>query len=114
MKNLLGARARVTQSIPLFRFVGGRYSETKTQADDDSRLRMNSREWLCLWYLRLNGDFTLPNFYAHGRRGPLTEVDVLGVRFPLSREFDDDPALAIPLNALMLCSLRQKQNRSTR
>jgi len=61
---------------------------------------MNSREWLCLWYLRLNGYFTLPNFYAHGRPGPLTEIDVLGVRFPHSREFDDDPALAMPADRI--------------
>jgi hypothetical protein len=51
---------------------------------------MNSSEWLCLWYLRLNGYFTLPNFIAHGRRGPLTEVDVLGIRLPHSTEFEDD------------------------
>jgi len=56
---------------------------------------MNGPEWLCLWYLRLNGYFTLPDFYAHRRRGPLTEVDVLGVRFPYSEEFKDDPALNI-------------------
>lgn len=59
---------------------------------------MNSGEWLCLWYLRLNGYFTLPNFYAHGCTGPLTEIDVLAVRFPHSQEqeFEDDSALAKP------------------
>lgn len=57
---------------------------------------MNGHEWLALWYLRLNGYFTTPNFIAHGRLGPLTEVDVLGVRFPHSAEFEDDPALGIP------------------
>ena len=59
---------------------------------------MNGPEWLSLWYLRLNGYFTLPNFIAHGRGGPLTEVDVLGVRFPYSEEaeFEDDAALRIP------------------
>src|ERR1035441_9470268 len=43
---------------------------------------MNGHEWLALRYLRLNGYFTLPNFMAHRRGGALTEVDVLGVRFP--------------------------------
>jgi hypothetical protein len=57
---------------------------------------MNGHEWLGLWYLRLNGYFTLPNFMAHRRRGALTEVDVLGVRFPYSEEFEDDPNLKIP------------------
>lgn len=38
----------------------------------------------------------MPTFYAHGRRGPLTEVDVLGVRFPHSTEFKDDSALQFP------------------
>ena len=54
---------------------------------------MNGSEWLCLWYLRLNGYFTLPNFIAHGG---LTEVDVLAVRFPYSSEgFQDDARLEI-------------------
>ncbi len=57
---------------------------------------MNSWEWTCLWYLRLNGYFTIPNFYAHGRPGPLTEVDVLGVRFQYSSELEDDDQLRIP------------------
>jgi len=56
---------------------------------------MSGHEWLALWYLRLNGYFTMPTFYAHGRHGPLTEVDVLGVRLPPSREFEDDPGLNI-------------------
>lgn len=56
---------------------------------------MNGHEWLALWYLRLNGYFTLPNFMAHRRGGALTEVDVLGVRFPYSQEFEDDPNLEI-------------------
>jgi len=62
---------------------------------------MTGNEWLCLWYLRLNGYFTLPNFYAHRRSGPLTEVDVLGVRFPYSKENnfeDDEKALNYPSN----------------
>ncbi len=57
---------------------------------------MNGHEWLALWYLRLNGYFTMPTFYAHGRRGTLTDVDVLGVRLAHSAEFKDDPRLNIP------------------
>ncbi|HEV2522123.1 MAG TPA: hypothetical protein VGT24_07045 [Candidatus Acidoferrales bacterium] len=51
---------------------------------------MNTLEQLALWYLRLNGYFTMPNFIAHGEGGPRTDVDVLGVRFPHSREYPDD------------------------
>ena len=61
---------------------------------------MNGHEWLALWYLRLNGYFTTPNFIAHGRPAPLTEVDVLGVRFPYSAEFKDDPKLSIPKDGI--------------
>lgn len=45
----------------------------------------NKFEQLALWYLRLNGYLTVPHFILHGRsqRG---EVDILGVRFPYSRE----------------------------
>ena len=51
---------------------------------------MNTYEQIAVWYLRLNGYFTMPNFIAHGDAGPRTEVDVLGVRFPHSREYPDD------------------------
>src|SRR5437763_2513848 len=72
---------------------------------------MNSSEWLGLWYLRLNGYFTLPNFVAHGRRGPLTEVDVLGARFPHSREFEDDPTLHIPADRIDIVFAEAKAKR---
>ncbi len=51
---------------------------------------MNALEQIALWYLRLNGYFTMPNFIAHGDGGPRTDVDVLGVRLPHSREYPDD------------------------
>jgi hypothetical protein len=59
---------------------------------------MNAAEWLCLWYLRLNGYFTTPTFIVHGRQGARTDVDVLAVRFPHSSEcrWDDDDELRIP------------------
>jgi hypothetical protein len=59
---------------------------------------MNGGEWLCLWYLRLNGYFTIPNFIVHGRPAALTDVDVLAVRLPYSSEsrFIDDGELGIP------------------
>jgi hypothetical protein len=51
---------------------------------------MNTYEQIALWYLRLNGYFTMPNFIAHGDGGPRTDVDVLGLRLPYSREYPDD------------------------
>jgi hypothetical protein len=53
---------------------------------------MDTLEQLALWYLRLNGYFTLPNFIAHAHDGARTDVDVLGVRFPHSTEYPDDAA----------------------
>ena len=57
-------------------------------------------EDLALWYLRLNGFFTIPSFVVHPERqgGALTEVDVAGVRLPHRREFPtgdggDDPEI---------------------
>ncbi len=46
-------------------------------------------EQLALWYLRLNGYLTVPNFILHPatrRQSQRGEVDILGVRFPYSRE----------------------------
>jgi hypothetical protein len=51
---------------------------------------MNAYEQVALWYLRLNGYFAIPNFIAHGNIETRTDVDVLGVRFPHSCEFEDD------------------------
>ncbi len=42
-------------------------------------------EQLGYWYLRLNGFLTIPNFVVHPDVGhnQETDVDILGVRFPL-------------------------------
>jgi len=47
-------------------------------------------ESLALWYFRLNGVFTIPNFVLHpyGHGSAHTDVDIAGVRFPYRREFD--------------------------
>lgn len=60
---------------------------------------MNASEMTCVWYLRLNGYFTMPNFIAHDRRTAKTDVDVLAVRFRDSYEArfaDDTEQLQIP------------------
>ncbi len=59
---------------------------------------MNGPEHLCTWFLRLNGYLTTTNFYAHDSHETLGEIDVIGVRFPHSREleFKDSDALKIP------------------
>ena len=50
-------------------------------------------EVLALWYLRLNGFFTIPSYIVHpaGRGGARTDVDVAGVRLPHRREFPAGP-----------------------
>jgi hypothetical protein len=73
---------------------------------------MNSFEQLALWYLRLNGYFVIPNFIAHGDGGPRTDVDVLGVRFPHSREYPDDAQrLQIPPNKVDIVFAESKAGR---
>lgn len=49
---------------------------------------VNKFEQLTLWYLRLNGYFTVPNFILHPDTpgSERTDADILGVRFPYSRE----------------------------
>lgn len=54
---------------------------------------MNTLEQIALWYLRLNGYFTMPNYIAHAQDGAQTDVDVLGVRFPHSKEYPDDETI---------------------
>jgi len=62
---------------------------------------MDAFEQLAVWYLRLNGYFVIPNFIAHGNGGPRTDVDVLAVRFPHSREYQDDTQrLKIPADKI--------------
>jgi hypothetical protein len=52
---------------------------------------MMRSEHLAVWYLRLNGIFTIPNFILHPDRpgSARTDADVAGVRFPHRREFND-------------------------
>jgi hypothetical protein len=59
-------------------------------------------EDVACWYFRLNGFLTIPGFVVHPdqrQRFPRTEADLLGVRFPHSREWistrpmDDDSPL---------------------
>ena len=73
---------------------------------------MNSFEQLALWYLRLNGYFVIPNFIAHGEGGPRTDVDVLAVRFPHSREYPDDTRrLQIPTKKIDIVFAESKAGR---
>lgn len=48
----------------------------------------NKFDQLALWYLRLNGYLTVQHFILHPaiRGGQRAEVDILGVRFPYSKE----------------------------
>ncbi len=48
----------------------------------------NKFEQLALWYLRLNGYLTTPNFVLHPdtRGSERTDADILAVRFPYSEE----------------------------
>ena len=49
---------------------------------------VNKFEQLAVWYFRLNGYFTVPNFILHPNTpgGQRTDADVLAVRFPHSTE----------------------------
>jgi len=52
-------------------------------------------ELLALWYLRLNGVFTIPNFVLHpsGRGSARTDADIAGLRYPYRAEFGDGRGL---------------------
>lgn len=59
----------------------------QSQSADDGRGRRS--EDVAVWYFRLNGFLTIPGFIVHPderRLRPHTEADLLGVRFPFSRE----------------------------
>jgi hypothetical protein len=64
----------------------------------------NRVEKLAYWYLRFNGYLTVENFTVHPdhKKDPEAEVDILAVRFPLSKEepdrykFERDPNLILP------------------
>lgn len=53
----------------------------------------NKFEQLALWYLRLNGYLTVPNFVLHPDTpgSERTDADLLAVRFPYSREVAGTP-----------------------
>lgn len=53
----------------------------------------NKFEQLALWYLRLNGYLTVPNFVLHPDTpgSERTDADLLAVRFPYSGEVAGTP-----------------------
>ncbi|MEX0676257.1 MAG: hypothetical protein WD063_04240 [Pirellulales bacterium] len=56
---------------------------------DGRRNRGERAEHVASWYFRLNGFLSIPGFIVHPdvvRRNPLTEADLIAVRFPHSRE----------------------------
>lgn len=68
------------------------------------RQKSNRFELLATWYLRFNGYFTTTGYTLHGNSRALprlTDADVLGVRFPHSKEgsaefpFERDPILLL-------------------
>jgi hypothetical protein len=52
---------------------------------------MSTAEELTNWYLRLNGFLTIPNFILHppSQGSQRTEADVVGIRFPFRKEFQN-------------------------
>ena len=58
-------------------------------ADQRQRRRAEHAEHVASWYFRLNGFLSIPGFILHPdavRRNPMTEADLIAVRFPHSRE----------------------------
>jgi hypothetical protein len=55
--------------------------------------RSISAERLALWFFRLNGVLTIPNFVVHDetQQRQRTDVDILGVRFPYRTELYPTP-----------------------
>ena len=53
---------------------------------------------LAVWYFRLNGVFTSPNFILHppGRGSARTDADIAGVRYPFRAEFGASSGLDDP------------------
>ena len=76
--------------------------------------RAERTEEVASWYFRLNGFLSIPGFIVHPdavRRNPMTEADLIAVRFPYSteiiadRRMEDDPrltTLADPSQVLFL------------
>lgn len=68
--------------------------EQKAQlaAERKQRRRGERAEQVASWYFRLNGFLSIPGFVVHPdqqRRYPLTEADLVAVRFPNSEELVD-------------------------
>lgn len=65
--------------------------ERKAQLEEQRRQRRRGEraEHVASWYFRLNGFLSIPGFVVHPdqqRRYPLTEADLVAVRFPNSEE----------------------------
>lgn len=62
---------------------------TSTPPRDSTHRRGRRAEEVANWYFRLNGFLQIPGFVLHSDqpRRPITDADVLGVRFPYSQEF---------------------------
>lgn len=81
-------------------------SEGRTQRGEEQRRqerRGERAEQVASWYFRLNGFLSIPGFVVHPdrvRHNPMTEADLIAVRFPHSAEeiagrcMEDDPRLA--------------------
>jgi hypothetical protein len=60
--------------------------------DRRQRKRAERAEHVASWYFRLNGFLSIPGFVVHPnvvRRNPMTEADLIAVRFPHSQEVID-------------------------
>lgn len=60
-----------------------------TRSQDRSRGQGRRAEEVASWYFRLNGFLQIPGFVLHSDapRRPITDADILGVRFAHSQEF---------------------------
>ena len=74
----------------------------RMQEQRRQRRRAERTEEVASWYFRLNGFLSIPGFIVHPdvvRRNPMTEADLIAVRFPYSteiiadRRMEDDPRL---------------------
>lgn len=64
--------------------------------DNSPQKRGKRAENVASWYFRLNGFLSIPSFILHPdqvQRHPLTEADLIAVRFPYSAEVLDDRSM---------------------
>jgi hypothetical protein len=64
-------------------------SESRRTGTPSDRGRGDRAEDVAHWYFRLNGFLSIPGFVVHpdvSRDYPLTEADLIGVRFSHSRK----------------------------